>query len=583
MGVVYKAEDTRLKRIVALKFLPPELTRDEEARERFIQEAQAASALDHPNICTIYDVDSTEPGDAGQQFIAMAYYDGETLKSRLVRGPLPVAEAVDIAVQIARGLDKAHQAGIIHRDIKPANVMITTDGLVKIVDFGIAKLLDHTGPTRTGTTLGTVAYMAPEQIQGRATDRRVDLWAIGVVLYEMLTGRPPFGGEREMAILRNILDETPPAPSSLRPDVPASLDAVVMRALAKDPAARFLTAQDLIRDLTPPLPAMTGTVTLPMTAAPARQGSRVLLAVTVGAALLAVAGTAGWFLSRASDARRVEQLAAEVTRLADSDDYGRALIALEALEQLAPADARIADLAARISDTRDIVTNPEGASVSIKPYDDQSQPWQLLGRTPLTGVRLPRERFRWKIELDGYDSVEVFGVSTRGFPPLAKAGTNPPNTILVGRGPAVLQLTGYNYETQVPSGAFVIDKFEVTNRQYKAFVDAGGYARREFWTREFVRDGRALTWEEVLATFRDRTGRPGPATWDVGTYPAGHDEFPVTGVSWYEADAFAAFSGRSLPTVYHWIRVAGVGQAAYMTPLSNMDGKGPAPVGTMRV
>ena len=184
MGVVYRAEDLRLRRTVALKFLPRELTRDPDARERFVQEAQAASSLDHPNICTIYEIDRT-PED--ELFIAMAYCDGETLATRLQRGPLSIGDAVDLALQVARGLEKAHHAGIVHRDIKPANVMITADGLVKVVDFGIAKLSDRTHLTQTGTIVGTLAYIAPEQIRGAGTDHRVDIWALGILLFEMLT------------------------------------------------------------------------------------------------------------------------------------------------------------------------------------------------------------------------------------------------------------------------------------------------------------------------------------------------------------------------------------------------------------
>ncbi len=198
MGIVYKAEDTKLKRAVALKFLPPELSRDDEAKERFVHEAQAASALDHPNVCTIYEIGETEDE---QIFIAMAYYEGDTLKKKVASGQLSVASVIEIAIQMTQGLAKAHEKGIVHRDIKPANVMITQDGLVKILDFGIAKLTGRLRLTKTGMTVGTVAYMSPEQVQRIDADHRSDIWSLGVVMYEMLTGKLPFAGEYEQAIM----------------------------------------------------------------------------------------------------------------------------------------------------------------------------------------------------------------------------------------------------------------------------------------------------------------------------------------------------------------------------------------------
>jgi len=239
MGVVYRAEDTHLGRDVALKFLPPELTRDREARERFILEARAASALDHANICTIHDIDET---DDGRLFIAMAFYAGETLKARAARGPIGIGEAVDIARQIAAGLERAHEGGIVHRDIKPANLIITERGEVKILDFGVAKLVGEAGLTRTGSTLGTLAYMSPEQVEGRGVGPITDLWALGVVLYEMLTGSLPFTGKSESETVAAILAREPEGPGVRRPKIPPEVEALVLDLLAKDPADRPASA-----------------------------------------------------------------------------------------------------------------------------------------------------------------------------------------------------------------------------------------------------------------------------------------------------------------------------------------------------
>ncbi|RJR31523.1 MAG: serine/threonine protein kinase, partial [Candidatus Latescibacterota bacterium] len=189
MGVVYKAEDTKLGRTVALKFLPPELTRDGKAKARFIQEARAASAMDHSNICTIFEIEET---DDERIFISMAYYHGKTLKEKIAEGPVDPAEIAAIGAQIAQGLATAHANGIVHRDIKPGNIFFMTDGLVKIVDFGLAKLAGQLKLTSTGRTMGTVSYMSPEQCSGAEAGPAADIWALGVILYEMATGTPPF-------------------------------------------------------------------------------------------------------------------------------------------------------------------------------------------------------------------------------------------------------------------------------------------------------------------------------------------------------------------------------------------------------
>ncbi len=246
MGVVYEAVDTKLDRTVALKFLPPESTRDPDAKARFVHEAKAASAIDHPNVCNIYEIDET---DDGQLFLAMARYEGETLKDRIGRGPLPLDDALEITRQVAEGLTEAHAREIVHRDIKSTNIFITESGLVKILDFGLAKLSGLTQLTKTGATMGTGHYMSPEQAAGRETDNRTDLWSLGVVLYEMVTGRVPFGGDHLQAVMYAIQNTEPEPVTGLRTGVPRELERIIGKCLAKDAAERYQHAEDLQADL----------------------------------------------------------------------------------------------------------------------------------------------------------------------------------------------------------------------------------------------------------------------------------------------------------------------------------------------
>jgi len=265
MGMVYKAKDTRLERHVALKFLLPELTRDEKTVRRFEREAKAVSALDHPNICTIHEIDEipvsreTEAsGGQSQLFICMAYYEGATLRQRVAESPMEMATCLDIARQVATGLAKAHEHGIVHRDIKPANIILTKEGLIKIVDFGLATLTGATKLTKTGTTVGTIAYMAPEQVKGLDIDHRCDIWALGVMLYEMLTGQRPFRGEHELAILYTIVNEEPAPVAKLNPAVTSDLEAIINKALQKQPENRYGSIKDMLaalKQIQPPIPS----------------------------------------------------------------------------------------------------------------------------------------------------------------------------------------------------------------------------------------------------------------------------------------------------------------------------------------
>jgi serine/threonine-protein kinase len=245
MGVVYKAEDTKLKRTIALKFLPPELTHILEVKERFMREAQAVAALDHPNICTVYEFDEAEE----KTYISMAYIEGQSLKKKIESGSLELDDGLRLATQVAEGLQEAHKKGVVHRDIKSANIMVTEKGQAKIMDFGLARITGGTLLTQEGTTMGTIAYMSPEQARGEEVDHRTDIWSFGVVLYEMFSGQLPFKGEYDQAIIYSILKEKPRPITDLSSEIPTSIEQVIGKALEKDLDDRYQHIDELIEDL----------------------------------------------------------------------------------------------------------------------------------------------------------------------------------------------------------------------------------------------------------------------------------------------------------------------------------------------
>jgi len=342
MGIVYKALDMTLNREVALKFLPPEYTRDKDAQELFVREAKAASALDHPNICAIHEINKTEDG---QVFIVMAYYEGQSLKGRIKRGPMKQREVIDIALQVAQGISAAHKKGIIHRDVKPTNIMITKEGAAKILDFGIAKLSGQDGLTRPLSTVGTVSYMSPDQARGETVDVRSDIWSLGIVMYEMITGRLPFKGDNTQAILYNVMNEEPRSVKDLRSEIPPELEHIIQKALAKDPKKRFSSGRELAAELEDLKTRMTlGTVPIFRPKYFLRSRKRVMIA-SAACMLVLVVIFATWILTRPSLAfeERDKLLVADVDNQTGESVFDLALrTAIEADLQQSPF-ARVFD------------------------------------------------------------------------------------------------------------------------------------------------------------------------------------------------------------------------------------------------
>jgi len=581
MGVVYRARDLRLDRIVALKFLSPELSLNPEERKRFVREAQAASALDHANIGVVFDVDEAPDG---RTFIAMAFYSGETLKQKLAVG-VSLETALKIIIQVAQGLGRAHALGIIHRDIKPSNIIVTAEGVAKIIDFGLATAADATMSV-VGAVRGTPAYMSPEQCLGADVDARTDVWALGVTLYEVVTGTLPFSGSSATAILFQVVHQQPKSMRELRPEVHPELERIVMKALAKKREDRYPSADVLAQDLgalNTALSAPSQTVAVPKT-------TRRSIAIAAGLAIVVLIGaTVFW---RASIQREHQRVVDEVARLIREGDVTSAFI----LAKTAGNAIRGEDWAAMSSAVR-VETTPPGAEIRWKNYSTPDAEWQVLGQSPLTSVRVPVGVLRVQVSKDGFETLEsvlvkwnndlhdekvepemgIYG--NRLEFEMNKPGTLPNDMVAVPAGPFAIASTGFQHYAM---DAYLIDKYEVTNRQYKEFVDQGGYQNRGYWKERFVDGGRELSWEEASQVLRDATGRPGPSTWEGGTYPAGQADYPVGGVSWYEAAAYAEFAGKSLPSLHHWQKAALVWLAPVVVPLSNFGGAGPARVGQYR-
>ena len=607
MAEVYLADDTELGRPVALKVLPADDRTDPQARSRLLREARAAATLDHPHICSVYEIGESD----GHRFIAMQYIEGEPLDARLRRSSIELQETLTIALGVADALADAHAHGVIHRDIKPSNVIITSRGQPKVLDFGLAKLVREPAAVQTevateaplsgpGTVLGTVPYMSPEQVRGETLDGRSDIFSLGVMLYEMVSGQRPFADKTSAATAAAILTREPQPLARFSPDVPAELERIVGKTLRKDPNERYQTAKDLLLDLRalrdegefqrrfersgPPAERSSPETPRPSSAgaAPGIVGARTMSSrspawMQRGATAVVVLGVvagAGWFVWQRVNARRAEALIPQIEALAQAGKYFEAYDLAMNAEPYLTGNSTLARLMPTISNPISAVTRPSGANVYLTRFAPDTAgnfpPRQLAGTTPLTNLRAARGEYILAIEKDGYAPTErtVSGVLMQSWnatvPP-------PPITVdatLVARDqmPArMVSVPGSDYrlvafsrptDRRVRLNDFFIDKYEVSNQEYKDFINAGGYLKKQFWKYPFIKDGRTISWEEGLKALTDRTGLPGPRSWTSQNFPDGKASYPATDISWYKASAYAAFRGKELPTVFQWEKAA---------------------------
>jgi formylglycine-generating enzyme required for sulfatase activity/dienelactone hydrolase/predicted Ser/Thr protein kinase len=589
MGEVYRARDLKLNRDAAVKVLPPHRRFDAARRARFTREAQAAAATKHPNIAVIYDIDESD----GVVFIAMELVEGEPLSDVLGRGGVPLDRALDIALDVARGLASAHDRGVLHRDIKPANIVLTRDGHPKIIDFGIAKLLSESSDagdrvrtltlneTPTGRVLGTPTYMAPEQARGQPVDARCDVFAFGIVLHELVAGAHPFQTPSPLETANAIINQ----PHSRLPrDLPSvhreAVQRIIDRCLAKAPGDRYPSmiqvAADLEAAYRPDASAS------PFTAPRIAAAAMVLLA----------AGLFAWWMTRGSKGEvtwAVDTGIPELRRLVEADAYADAFAIATRVAAVLPNDTTLRELWPRLTQVVSVSTMPDDAEVSFRSASASNRAWDVLGRSPVPERRVPFGAFWIRVEKPGFRPTEVMflGIGTYDSPDQARAITivlepTGTRTVAVPEGRLGIDLAGFETVEPIDLPAFRIDQFEVTNQEYKAFVDSGAYRNPALWRYEF-RDGeRSLSFDEAMARFRDQTGRPGPATWEVGSFTAGTADHPVSGVSWYEAAAYCESLGKALPTMFHWSAAARpASTSTVLLPTANVGERGLLPVGSV--
>jgi serine/threonine protein kinase/dienelactone hydrolase len=606
MGTVWLAHrsDGRFEGSVAIKFLHLAVL-DRLGQERFRREGTLLARLSHPHIARLLDAGVTP---AGQPYLVLEYVDGVRIDRYAAASELDIGQRLRLFLEVADAVAHAHANLVVHRDLKPSNILVDRDGRAKLLDFGVATLLAadaEAAPTRTGAL--TPEYAAPEQIRGEPITAAADVYALGVLLFQLIVGRHPTAEPcmTEAAVLLALAERDALRPSNAVARLPDSaesaqlfaarrttrerlqrscegdLDAIVGTALKKDLALRYQSvsafADDVRRHLSgDAVKARGDSMRYRLRRFVTRHRLQLGIAAAV-ATTLVVAAVAGWVVYRE---KRIQQLRQEtlprIVAMQKKTDFASAYRLLRTVEPELLGDPELEKTRAEVLVQASVRTSPPGADVYIKGYSEIAEEWLYLGRTPLVEMRAPFGYYRWRVQKDGYTTFE--GAGPLGLNNIAIAlqseRTLPAGMVYVPGSTVQVQQTG----VELPP--FYLDRYEVTNREYKRFVEAGGYRTPEYWTGPFVKDGRGVSWEEALRDMRDATGQPGPSTWRLGTYPPGEDDLPVQGVSWYEAAAFARYAGKRLPTVYHWRKAAAAGSAfSDVIEHSNFGTKGPAVVG----
>ena len=579
MATVYLAHDLKHDRDVAIKVLKPELAQSLTG-ERFLREIAITARLNHPHILALLDSGADASGEL--LYYVMPVSTGQSLRDRLAAaGALPVADALRIACDVTEALVHAHAHDVVHRDIKPDNILLS-EGHAIVVDFGIAKAVgtarDAATLTSAGTSLGTPAYMAPEQAAGEDdVDHRADVYAVGAVLYEMITGAPPFVGTFQQIVVAKMTKDGPTL-DTRGAAVSPTLARLVARCMALDPAQRPPTADALLIELR--------ALTQQSASALQRLTRTTLIASSVVLSALVVLG---FLFVRDRRARWVRDTAVpEIARLVEADQLDSAFAMAQRAESRAPGDSVLRGVWGDIALTQRFLSEPTGATVTRAALSDTTR-WIPVGTTPTEPVRIPRNAWFYRYTLPGYRPVTVMGARLGGSyapipSPVALQKTGDPDSgmVLLRGHRLVGTLYGLSSTDTLDLGDFLMDKLEVTNAQYKAFVDAGGYADARWWDSTIVRGGRAVTRNDAMTQFIDATGRPSPATWEGGAPKPGTEELPVGGISWYEARAYARFVHKELPTVLEWNAAAIPEAARWVVPNGRYNTDSPVRGGAAR-